>query len=349
MIRFMALLALVSLSGSSCKEEPSSDASSPSSQGSEIRSEQVPVRIQTLQPSTYQEFGDYLGTVQAMQEVRLLSHAGGRVDKLIAERGDRVKKGQKLCSIEGKQYEVQFESAKLSEKLAKEKFDRTKIHVSRNTASRTQLDLARLDYLAKQQVRIETQRLYEGAHCISPIDGIVVDRLIQPYENTSPGQATYYVAQNDKVRIEVGIPETEIDGYQVGREAFVRIVGQDKQWPGKLTSLSQRVDTNQRTFTAEIQVENPDQILRSGMSARVRILRYNLQEKLVVPTRSILVLAKENAVMVVENGLAVKRRIEQASNNGEDTLIKSGLNFGDKLIVEGQMQAVDGAQVMIIE
>lgn len=344
-----AIFAAMTLSA--CSKTRTDDVSQPESQGSRDNERAtVPVKVMELQPGRYKEYSEYLGTITAIKEARLSSYGGGRVLKIFKDRGDRVRAGERLCDIEAQKYNTQYESAHLSEKLASEKVERTKQHLAQGTAARTQLDRAQLELLQATHNRLEAEKLRDGANCITPFAGVVVDKLINLYDETTPGQATFYVADLSKVRVTIGVPETEISGYKVGNQASLESKGiPGRSWQGKIISIAQKVHTDQRTFQVELEFDNTDNMLRTGMSVRVKVLRFDLKDRLVVPTSAILVLSNEKAVMLVKDSRASKQTIEIESSNESESLIQSGLEAGDLLIIQGQMQAVDGSAVTIVK
>ena len=311
--------------------------------------ESVPVEVTQVQPQSYKEYGIYVGKVVPAEEVRLTAYSGGRVAKIFKDRGDKVKKGEKLCDIEGGRLQTNLSSRLIQERLSKEALERSKKHLEQGTASRTQVDRAQLDYLTAKQARIEAKKLRDGAYCVSPMNGVIVDRTIEKFDETVPNQTTFYIADMSNVKVTIGIPENEIDGYKVGQSA-VLLTDQaaDKGIEGKITSIAARVDNEQRTFQMDVEFPNTDGKILSGITGRVKALRFSLEDVVVVPTEAILVLASEKAVMVVEDGVARRKTIQIKSSNETESLVASGLEAGDQLIVTGQAQAVDGVPVKII-
>ena len=138
------------------KGEASKEASSQDPEGDAAPG--VPVKVMKIEPASYREYGEYVGQVEAVKEAKLTSYTGGRVKSIKADRGDQVKKGDKLCSIEGEKFNTIYRSARLAEKLAKESLERNKKHVENGTSSRTLVDRAEMEYLQAKQARLEAQK-----------------------------------------------------------------------------------------------------------------------------------------------------------------------------------------------
>ena len=156
------------------------------------------------------------------------------------------------------------------------------------------------------------------------------------------------VASLSKVKLIVGLPESTLDGYEEGRQVVVTVGSHPgKSWTGSIESIAQSVDAEDRTFKAEITISNDDRILKPGMTARAQILRYDLKDRIVIPTEAIMTLADRRVVLIEQDGVAIQKNITVQSSNEQQTLIASGLALGDNLIVKGHTQASDGARLQI--
>lgn len=89
----------------------------------------IPVKVIKVAPSSFSAFEEFFGKVLAFEEMDMISHTGGIVKKINVTSGDIVKKGQKLCDIEGEKYSTMFEMATLSERVALDSLKRLKAHL----------------------------------------------------------------------------------------------------------------------------------------------------------------------------------------------------------------------------
>ena len=308
----------------------------------------IPVETLTITKAPYKEYGEYYGDIRGAQTAELKAFAGGRVKSVEVAVGKSIKAGRKLCNIDGEKMDILFESAELAERIAAEKNSRIERHLASGTSSRLNADQARMDLLQAKSNRVAAEKNRDGAYCISPIDGVVVAKHIENYQDLNPGQPTMTVASLDKVKLIVGLPESTLDGYEEGRQVVVTVGSHPgKSWTGSIESIAQSVDAEDRTFKAEITILNDDRILKPGMTARAQILRYDLKDRIVIPTEAIMTLADRRVVLIEKDGVAIQKNITVQSSNEQQTLIASGLALGDNLIVKGHTQASDGARLQI--
>jgi len=355
LVRVNLLVCTVALATVGCQKKGGDTvelAANAASDGSEAGSarEAVPVKVVTVVPREYREYGEYYGNVHGISEAQLIAHGGGQVDLISAKPGDEVKRGQKLCDIDGKRFDIAYESTKLAEQIAQQNFNRLKQHLERGSSSQLSTDNARLALLQAKNAAVQAERNREGAFCIAPFDGVVTARHVDQFQNLMPGVPTLTLADLSSVKVRVGVPESAINGYVVGAEAQVALQGVlEKPRTGKVTSVAQSIDSSNRTFVIEIELENKDRALKPGLTAKTRILRYAFNDQIVVPTEVIVTKASSRIVMVDEGGVAKVREIIVKANNESESLIESGLNAGDRLVVKGQAVAVEGAPLKVVE
>ncbi|MBD3317533.1 MAG: efflux RND transporter periplasmic adaptor subunit [Chitinivibrionales bacterium] len=315
----------------------------------EARVDTIPVEVMELERETFTEYGEYYGQVSGIREATLVCVGGGRVSSLAAREGQWVKKDASLGRIDADKATTAYETAKLREKITRENYERTKKHMETGNASQTRVDQMRLEWLNAKSSLIDAKRLYEGALCITPIAGTVVSREIELDQELPPGAPTFSVAQLYKVKVVVGIPESDIAGVEIGSEATVTFdIYPGRDWTGKIKTVARKADPASKKFDAEVVIGNKDGTILSGVTARVRLGLRSFDEQVVVPTEAIRTVGTEHSVMVVENGKAQRRIIETGAANATYTVAKHGLEPGVNLIIAGHHLVGNGAPVKVI-
>jgi len=308
----------------------------------------VAVRVLTVQPGDFVEYGEYYGKVAALEEKTLLSAAGGSVEAVLVKEGDLVAKGQSLGRVDSERIRTAYEVARLNERIARENHARQQQFLADGNASRLSVDQAELAWLNGKSALLEAEKMLEGALCITPIDGVVTSRFLELHQELPPGSPTFTVARLDRVRIGIGIPEQEIGGVAIGNEAevsFAMIPG--RTWPGRLARVSREVAADTLTFQAEVLVDNPDRAILSGITAKIRLRRHSLRNQITVPSQAILTSGDETYVMVEQDSRARKLPVVPGPADDTRPVILRGLPAGSSLIIEGNHLVTDGAQVKI--
>jgi membrane fusion protein (multidrug efflux system) len=142
-------------------------------------------------------------------------------------------------------------------------------------------------------------------------------------------------------RLAAGLPA---EGGDPGLEL---VLADGKPYPhrGVVVSANRQVDPGTGTIQLQALFPNPDNLLRPGQYARVRIRRQE-PAALVVPEAALLQLqgTYQAAVVGADNKVSL-RKIEVGPATSGVRVVTSGLNEGDKIVLEGLQKVSDGAQV----
>jgi membrane fusion protein, multidrug efflux system len=183
----------------------------------------------------------------------------------------------------------------------------------------------------------------------SPISGWLTKKYFDTGAHVAPGMPLFQIADYHQVKLVVQIPETEISRVKLGAASQVSIdAWPDQTFRGSISQISPTVDYLSRTVKAEIALKNPGMKIRPGMYARASINIRRHLKGIVIPTTAIIERESGTMVFVVENGLASSRQISVDLDMGETSAVRSGLSFGDKLIVAGQHTVAQGSAVELV-
>jgi multidrug efflux pump subunit AcrA (membrane-fusion protein) len=172
----------------------------------------------------------------------------------------------------------------------------------------------------------------------------------------------FRVAQIDRLRILIDLPQTETPDVQVGQSAGVLVQQYpNRQFPGTLTRTALALDPASRTMTTEIQLPNPARLLLPGMYAQVQLISRRTNPPLLVPGDSIVSEADGLRVATVQGPPPVKQgQVKNAGDSrwrvhfqtvqvgrdyGPQTEITSGLEGGEFVVVNPSDVVHEGAEV----
>jgi RND family efflux transporter MFP subunit len=157
----------------------------------------------------------------------------------------------------------------------------------------------------------------------APFDGVVTRKgvdtgdFLQPSVSGTPsGKALYVVVRADLVKVMIDVPESDAHGVKAGTVAKVRVPSLgEREFEGKVTRTSLALDQQSRTLRAQIEMPNPDGVLRPGLyvSARIGSSRSNV---LTVPASSVFVLDDQAMVVRVEDGKARRTPVKLGARQG---------------------------------
>ncbi|MGL1936833.1 MAG: efflux RND transporter periplasmic adaptor subunit [Fibrobacterales bacterium] len=310
----------------------------------------VSVVTEPIIKRSFEEYYSYYGVIEAENQTTLISYNGGEVHQLNVKEGQYIKKNTPLCDIDADIYTTQYEAAQTAQSLAEDNYKRLQKHLQSGNTSSTRVKQAKLEYLTAKQQALQTRKIALGAECRSSISGRVLAKHISRFDNIAPGTATLTIGQTGVLKVKVGIPEDQISGFKAGNVAEIRLSSEkDKVWYGKIYSIAQALDPQERKYMAEVRLTSNGNDIQLGLVAKVKLLRKVWNDAVVIPSHTIISLATENVVMVNNNGVAQKRSIEVVASNETEVLVTGAIAPGDDLIVKGYVNVVNGSPLKIVE
>lgn len=204
--------------------------------------------------------------------VNLGSEVPGIIEEITVDRGDIVHKGQVLVRLDSKVERATMESRKARYEFARNEHKRrtglyvkAMIPASDFDESETNLKIAMREYE-------EAEKVYERRTIRSPIDGVVVQRLLQPGERVET-QPVMKLAQLSPLYVEVIAPASMLGSVKAGDRAAVRPEKPVKgEHIGIVKIVDNVVDAASGTFGIRIELKNKDYSLPSGLKCNVRFL-----------------------------------------------------------------------------
>ncbi len=235
--------------------------------------------------------------------------------------GRRVNKGDTLAVIDKGDYQNAYDSALASYETAKITEKRLKTLAKKQFVTESQLDDA-VVRVKTSKADLENAKLNLSRCTIrSPMQGIVDRIYIENGKFLNPGDPVVKILQIDKLKIEVGIPESDVDAIR------------------KLESFD--------LYNLEIKVDNTELLILPDMFARVTIIKQKEPYGLAVPMYSLVSLNKDVGVYVENNGIVRFKRVKTGFQDGWKIQISEGLAAGEKVVVVGHRIIEDGEQVNV--
>lgn len=286
------------------------------------------------------------------------------------QEGDRVTRGEVLTQLRATDYDAKVAGARSQEAeveaaltQAKQAFDRAQGLYDRKSLTRTDYDAAKAAYetvLARQQgaraLSAEAQNARADSSLRSPMDGVVLKRLIEVGSLVGPGTPGFVIADTSSVKVLFGAPDAVVRRMSPHQSVTITTAAYpNEQFTGQITSLAPAASPGSLVFDVEVTVPNRNGRLKPGMVASFQLEPERAGGQLTVPLAAILrsrTRPDGYALYVVEeqNGAAHARLREVALGDMVATgvSVTSGLRPGDRVIVSGATIVADGEAVEII-
>jgi membrane fusion protein (multidrug efflux system) len=358
-----ALLATLSACGKAPPATPAAPARPPE------------VMVLAVAPSATELSTDIVSEIRAFREVELRSRVSGLVTHIDFSPGQRVKEGDRLFRIDPRVFEESVSNARANLAEAEANLVRVQQDVARyepllpdNAIPRQVYDQA---VAQEKQLRavvnsrragLATAELERGyADVRSPITGRIGLQRVEVGALASAGQTVLAtVSSLDPVAVYFNVSERDYlafarrqkEARTAGRPVVERPIqlllpdGSAHPHPGTIDFTDRAVASSTGTLAVRAIFPNPEQLLRPGMNARVRIVYDVAQDALLVPQRAVTEMLGKYFLSVVGEGDKVEQRpVTPGTRVGDRWIIESGLRPGDRVIVDG-LQSVRPGMVV---
>lgn len=308
------------------------------------------IKIQEVKPQYFAEKFTVVGVVKPYASAKISSEEGGLILSILKNKGDRVGSGQIVVrlkkDVEGATYDqmvAQYELAKLNFEKQQQLYDENATTEIAYLTAKWQLEAS------SKGLEVVKTHISKG-FIRSPINGVVEDKFMNNGEMSAPGIPILSIVDVSRVKISAGIPEKYVEQIKNGQDVKITVeVLPGVDFMGKISYIAPSLAQGSRTFEIEIVINNKDRLLKPEMSANVELARKEDENAIAIPQDYIIDYGDEKYVFVYDNGIAKKTDLTLGGRNENLVLVKSGLNAGDKLIIEGFQTLNDGEKVKVVE
>ena len=297
----------------------------------------------TLQPETVKLTSAYPATFKGRQDVEIRPNVSGFITKLCVDEGSSVQKGQTLFVIDPVQYEEAVNVAKAAVEVAK-------------------ANVATAELTAKNKLTNAEKNL-SYTQVTSPVNGVMGKVPFRVGSLVSPSMTTPLTTVSDISEMYAYFSMTEKQLLDLIRQdstsskilekmppvSLTTADGRPYSQQGKIETISEVIDQTTGSVSVRATFSNPQRLLRSGGTGSV-IIPSQLQNVLVVPQKATYELQDKRFVFVVDADSKVKNTEVEVFklDDGQNFVVTSGLNPGDRIVIEGVGTLRDGTQIQPI-
>ena len=317
--------------------------------------------------------------LKGQADVTITPQVSGQLMKIAVSEGQQVKKGQVLFVIDSRNAQLELEAAQANlqaalaqENSAKLEYESNKNLFEKKIVSSYMLNNSENAYKQAQasvsQARASVNRAKVNlGFCTitAPVTGLIGEIPVRTGDQVSPGLRLTIVSGNTNMDAEFSVTEALIEASvsagisrvdkakyiaELPEVTFIMKNGTEYPHKGRITSLTGVVDAATGSLGAKATFPNPDGHLFSGIQGTV-VLPFSEEDVIVVPQVAVVKLQDKQLVYKVKadsTATAVDVTTEDIGN-GQDYMVTSGLNVGDKIVTIGANNVTEGQQVLFPE
>ena len=303
------------------------------------------VTTQVVQPLRWSDELAALGTANARESVTVTASVSQTVASVEFDSGQFVRKGQPLVTLVQGQQAAAVDEAQAALRNAEQLYERSRQLARQQLVSRADLETQRTA-LEAARARVATQRATVADRVIrAPFDGVLGLRLVSAGSLVTPGTAITTLDDVSQIKLDFTVPEAALGQLAAGQ----RIVARSSAWPGqafegRIDTLDSRIDPGSRAVKARALLPNPDGRLRPGMLLDVGVERA-ARDALAVPELAVQQSGAQASVFRVEGDTARLVPVKTGERHPGMVEIVSGLQPGDRIVVEGTVKLRDGTKI----
>jgi RND family efflux transporter MFP subunit len=308
--------------------------------------------------------------VQAYIDSPIYARTNGYLKAWFVDIGAHVKTGQLLATIETPEVDQQLRQARADLNTAQANLNLAEITANRyegllktDSVSKQDADNAEGAYAAQKATvqsgeanvkRLEELQSFEKIY--APFNGVITARntdigaLIDSGSSGGTRTELFHIAQPDKLRVYVNVPETYAPQAKPGMEADLTVPEYPgRRFTGKLVRTAQAIDQTTRTLLTEIQVENPTGTLLSGAYAEIHMKVPSPPSTFTIPVNTLLFRSEGLRIAIVNGDRAELRQISLGRDYGNEVEVLAGLTGNEAIIANPPDSIVAGEQVRIAQ
>ncbi|MEO6785117.1 MAG: efflux RND transporter periplasmic adaptor subunit [Chthoniobacteraceae bacterium] len=305
----------------------------------------------------------FSGEIKALMEAAIFARTNGYVRRWLVDIGAKVGQGQLLAELDTPEVErdlaqgrAELAQAEAARALAETTARRWTEMLAAKTISPQETDEKVADLALKkatvEAARAKVQRLEEMlgfSKITAPFAGTVTERTLDIGQlvTAGAGRALFRIAQADKLRVFVRVPQNYARGIEAGQGAELTLAEMPgRTFEAKVVRTAGTLDAASRTLLTELEVDNAKGELFAGSYAQVRFHELKADAVLTIPANALLFRIEGTMVAVVDAGSRVAlRKVVVGRDFGPVVEVLSGLTAADHVIVNPPDSLVDGAQV----
>ncbi len=333
----------------------------------------------TAEKSTIEVPIKFSAKMKGKTDVTITPQVSGQLMQICVVEGQRVTKGQTLFVIDQRNAQLDLENAQAnlyaalaSESNAKLEYESSKNLYDKKIISKYLLDDAYNDYIqaqanvAQARAKVDRARVDLGFCTITaPVTGLIGEIPVRMGDQVSTSTYLTTLSGNTTMDAEFSVTESLIETMvsegtkasdkkkymdEMPEVTFVMKNGTEYKHKGRISSLTGVVNPVTGTIAVKASFPNPDGQLISGIQGTV-VLPTTREDVIVIPQVSVVKLQdKQQVYKVLADSTATAIEVTTEDiGNGEDYIVTSGLNVGDRIVTVGANNVREGQKVLFPE
>jgi len=325
-------------------------------------SDKASVKVANAEFRSYQPKIQATGNLIPLRRAKISALADGKLEEINWDIGSQVKKGDILFKIDYANFQLAYEQAQANlariqadATLAEQMKNRTESLYTVGAVSGEQRDRA---VAAAKQTRAavnqaeaalkQARKTFEDCVAFAPFDGVVTAKFVQKGEFVKRGDPIVEFIDLKTLTAELKLPEKYAGGITTDASVVLNCGDFSGNITGTVMAVNPKVETENRTFTVKVKIDNSDLKLQMGLYCVANFDLPTLNDQIAAPPKAVTRDNGQSFVWVISDGKARLRKITE-DGTFEDGWVRvvEGLTSADLVVIEGKSGLSEGQEVTI--
>ena len=329
-----------------------------------------------LEPRMLEEYVEVTGSLISSVAVDVKTEFAGRVIALRKQEGEPVREGELLAQLDDTNARLSMGQAQANLEVSKAALDRARVAeehakteeeraqnllrsggitdkdllaaqvASRDAHAQVKLVEAQVDQ-TRQALAI-TQKRVNDCRIVSPIDGTVERKALNPGSYVDAFALVYRLVDNQRLELETLVPSSDIARIAKGQTIRFNVAAfPGEEFTATLLTVSSGVQPQNRSLPVRASVPNPTGKLKAGMFVKGRIIIGRKSNALIAPADALWRRAGQPPfVYVVDHDLARRQEVKLGIEQPNSVEIVEGLKAGESVVAEQSLELAEGVRVV---
>jgi RND family efflux transporter MFP subunit len=288
-----------------------------------------------------------IGDGEAIRTVTVTPYATGNLTEVLVESGDRVEQGQIIARLDSDEQRIAADQARVARESAEQKLKR--VQSIKSSMSVAELQDAETALKAAELVLQNAELTLRRRDITAPYGGVVGIISVNAGDYVTTTTAIARIDDRSEILVDYWVPERFATSIRVGGDVSATAVARaGETFEGKVQAIDNRIDQESRTLRVRARIENPEDLLRAGMSFQVTMHFAGDLYPSVDPL-SVQWSADGSFVWRVKGEKVERVPIRIVQRNPDKVLIKAEIAEGDQIVTEGVQTLRPGGAVRTAE
>jgi len=287
-----------------------------------------------------------IGSTVAEHSVDISSAVPGKVNQILFESGQRVRKGDVLVILDYAIWQAMLEEVQAKIQFQKSNVRRHQYLYERGIIPKVALETLQSDVLQEQARSREYEAEIQERIIKAPFDGILGVKQVDVGQYFQAGQRIITLQKINPLFIDFKVPQEEIKQVFKGQLMELALPGTQNLYQGIVIMSDNRIDSNSRTMLFRAKLNNDDGKFIPGMFVSLSLMAGNAHKVISIPKTAINYSLKGASVFTMKEG-KINTRFIDIIQNSDDGVIVHGLQKNEIIVTAGQAKLYDGMSVNI--